>query len=37
VGGAALSEEFADEIGADAYCLDGFQALDIIAEFQGGA
>jgi len=37
VGGAALSEEFADEIGADAYCLDGFQALDVIAEFKGGA
>jgi len=37
VGGAALSEEFAKEIGADAYCLDGFQALDTIAEFKGGA
>jgi len=37
VGGAALSEEFAKEIGADAYCLDGFQALDVIAEFKGGA
>ncbi len=37
VGGAALSQEFADEIGADAYCLDGFQALDVIAEFKGGA
>ena len=37
VGGAALSEEFAKEIGADAYCLDGFQALDAIAEFKGGA
>ena len=37
VGGAALSQEFADEIGADAYCLDGFQALDVIAEYKGGS
>lgn len=37
VGGAAVSEEFAQEIGADAYCIDGFHALEVIENFQGGA
>jgi len=27
VGGAAVSKEYADEIGADAYCVDGFEAV----------
>jgi len=27
IGGAAVSEEFAQEIGADAYCVDGFAAV----------
>jgi len=36
VGGAAVSEEFAQEIGADAYCIDGFQALEVLEKFQGG-
>ncbi|MFC1928745.1 corrinoid protein [Chloroflexota bacterium] len=29
VGGAAVSEEYAAEIGADAYCADGFQAIKV--------
>ncbi len=37
VGGAAVSEEFAQEIGADAYCIDGFQALEVLEKFRGGA
>jgi len=37
VGGAAVSEEFAQEIGADAYCIDGFHALEVLENFQGGA
>jgi 5-methyltetrahydrofolate--homocysteine methyltransferase len=27
IGGAAVSDEYAEEIGADAYCMDGFQAI----------
>jgi methylmalonyl-CoA mutase cobalamin-binding domain/chain len=34
IGGAAVSDEFAQEIGADAYCLDGFQALRVLDEFE---
>ena len=37
VGGAAVSEEFAQEIGADAYCMDGFHALEVLEKFRGGA
>jgi 5-methyltetrahydrofolate--homocysteine methyltransferase len=34
VGGAAVSEEFAQEIGADAYCVDGFHAINVLNTFQ---
>jgi 5-methyltetrahydrofolate--homocysteine methyltransferase len=37
IGGAAVSEEYAQEIGADAYCADGFRAIKVLEEFQGGA
>jgi 5-methyltetrahydrofolate--homocysteine methyltransferase len=37
VGGAAVSEEFAQEIGADAYCVDGFHAIELLEKFQGGS
>lgn len=30
IGGAPTSNEFADQIGADAYCKDAFQAIDIL-------
>jgi len=30
IGGAAVSEEYAQEIGADAYCVDGFHAIKVI-------
>jgi len=30
IGGAAVSEEYAKEIGADAYCADGFEAIRVI-------
>jgi 5-methyltetrahydrofolate--homocysteine methyltransferase len=30
VGGAAVSEEFAQEIGADAYCVDAFAAIKVL-------
>lgn len=30
VGGAAVSREYADEIGADAYCADGFEAVRML-------
>lgn len=35
VGGASLSEEYAEEIGADAYCYDGVNAVDRVKEFLG--
>ncbi len=35
VGGAAVSQEFAQEIGADAYCMDGFHALEVLKGFRG--
>jgi len=30
IGGAPTSEEFADQIGADAHCKDAFQAIDVL-------
>ena len=30
IGGAAVSEEYAQEIGADAYCVDGFDAVKVL-------
>ncbi len=30
IGGAPTSKEFADEIGADVYCKDAFQAIDVL-------
>jgi len=34
IGGAAVSEEYAQEIGADAYCEDGFHAIKVLEDFQ---
>jgi len=34
IGGAAVSDEYAQEIGADAYCLDGFHAVKVLDSFQ---
>ena len=34
IGGAAVSEEYAREIGADAYCVDGFDAVRVLDAFQ---
>ncbi len=34
IGGAAVSEEYAQEIGADAYCVDGFHALRVLDSFR---
>ncbi len=34
IGGAAVSEEFAQEIGADAYCVDGFEAIKALDKFE---
>jgi len=34
IGGAAVSDDFAKEIGADAYCVDGFQAIKMLDSFQ---
>ena len=34
IGGAAVSEEYAREIGADAYCVDGFHALRVLDSFR---
>ena len=34
IGGAAVSDEYAREIGADAYCVDGFDAINILDTFQ---
>lgn len=34
IGGAAVSDEYAQEIGADAYCVDGFQAVRVLDAFQ---
>jgi 5-methyltetrahydrofolate--homocysteine methyltransferase len=35
IGGAPTSEEFAREIGADAYCRDAFHAIDILKQMAG--
>jgi len=34
IGGAAVSDEYAQEIGADAYCADGFDAIKVLEAFQ---
>ncbi len=34
IGGAAVSEDYAKEIDADAYCADGFQAISAISDFR---
>ena len=34
IGGAAVSDEYAQEIGADAYCMDGFHAIKVLDTFQ---
>ncbi|HEU65194.1 MAG TPA: cobalamin-binding protein [Chloroflexi bacterium] len=34
IGGAAVSEEFAREIGADAYCVDAFAAVKVLDSYQ---
>ncbi|MDY6863516.1 MAG: corrinoid protein [Thermodesulfobacteriota bacterium] len=33
IGGAAVSDEYAKEIGADAYCADGFHAIKVLDAF----
>jgi 5-methyltetrahydrofolate--homocysteine methyltransferase len=33
IGGAAVSDEYAREIGADAYCVDGFDAVRVLDSF----
>ncbi len=33
IGGAAVSEEYAKEIGADAYCIDGFDAVRVLESY----
>lgn len=35
VGGAPLSNEYADKIGADAYCFDGISAVECVKNFAG--
>jgi len=30
IGGAPTSQEFSDQIGADAYCKDAFQSIDVL-------
>ena len=34
IGGAAVSDEYAQEIGADAFCADGFQAIKVLETFE---
>ena len=34
IGGAAVSQEYAQEIGADAYCVDGFHAIKVLDAYQ---
>jgi len=36
IGGAAVSQEFAREIGADAYCVDAFRAVKALDGYQQG-
>jgi methanogenic corrinoid protein MtbC1 len=33
VGGAPMSKEYAEQIGAHAYCYDGVNAVDRVKEF----
>ncbi len=35
IGGAAVSDDFARDIGADAYCVDSFQAVKVLDEYEG--
>ncbi len=35
IGGAAVSDDFAQEIGADVYCVDSFQAVKVLDEYEG--
>jgi len=37
IGGAPTSQEFADEIGADVYCKDAFQAIDALKSLSSSA
>ncbi|MDH4156615.1 MAG: corrinoid protein [candidate division Zixibacteria bacterium] len=37
VGGAPLSKDYADQIGADAYCFDGVNAVDCVKRFTGSS
>jgi len=37
IGGAPTSKEFADEIGADVYCKDAFQAIDVLKGMESSA
>jgi 5-methyltetrahydrofolate--homocysteine methyltransferase len=34
IGGAAVSDDYAKEIGADAFCADGFQAIKVLEEME---
>jgi len=34
IGGAAVSKDYAEKIGADAYCMDGFEAIKVLEAFQ---
>ncbi len=34
IGGAAVSDDYAKEIGADAFCADGFQAIKVLEAFE---
>lgn len=34
IGGAAVSDEYAKEIGADSYCVDGFDAIKVLDAFE---
>ena len=34
IGGAAVSEDYAKEIGADAFCVDGFQGIKVLETFE---
>ena len=37
IGGAAVSADYAKEIGADAYCVDGFDAVRVLDSFQAAS
>jgi 5-methyltetrahydrofolate--homocysteine methyltransferase len=34
IGGAAVSDDYAQDIGADAYCVDSFQAVKVLDEYE---